>query len=284
MKRTIPSPSARLHTLAKTWPELPCQTQFSELDLQIQGDSVIVYLDGTEASYLSFADPRLLEFEYHQHMDVALRTHLSGSQDFQNALHIGGAGCALARAWHAAFTKANPTLTQTVIEVDSVLAEGARSWFDLPRSPGLKIRCQDGAVAVSSSRPQSWQVIVRDAFIAGKVPAHLASPDFYEACFRALQSTGLYLVNVADLNLEDGKRITVGQGARARQAFEKEAQFAVAAGFTQIAALADPRVWRGKRHGNIVLAASCQPWDFEELKRAALRLPLPAGAFRPDEK
>lgn len=284
MSRSQPSPAAHLSELSQTWPELPCRTQFSQLDMRIQGDCVIVYLDGTEASYLSFSDPRLLEFEYHQHMYVALRQHLDSATSFVNALHLGGAGCALARAWHAAFSKGAPRFSQTVCEVDSVLAEGARTWFDLPRSPGLKIRAQDGAEAVVSSRPEAWQVIVRDAFIAGKVPSSLANSSFYEACFRALRPDGLYLANVADLNLEDGKRITVGQGAKARQAFEAEAEWAYQAGFKAVAAIADPRVWRGKRHGNIVLAARQQPWDFEELRRATVRLPLPAGAFSPGQK
>ena len=55
-------------------------------------------LDGAESSFLDLRDPSHLDFEYHQQMDAVLAA-LRGEGGPLRALHLGGAGCALARAW-----------------------------------------------------------------------------------------------------------------------------------------------------------------------------------------
>jgi hypothetical protein len=79
---------------------------------------------------------------------------------------------------------------------------------------------------------------------------------------------GLYLVNLTDhppLPL-----------ARAEVAVLQEV-------FTDVALVADPAILRGRRYGNLVLAASDAPLPADEIGRGLRRLPLPVRLVHGDE-
>ena len=59
---------------------------------------ILLLLDGAESSWIDPHDPAHLDFEYLQQMDAAL-TALRGGDEPVRAVHLGGAGCALARGW-----------------------------------------------------------------------------------------------------------------------------------------------------------------------------------------
>ena len=151
-------------------------------------------LDGAESSFLDLRDPSHLDFEYHQQMDAVL-TALRGEGEPLRALHLGGAGCALARAWDVT----RPGSQQVAVEIDEILASQVRTWFDLPRSPRLRIRVGDAAEVVAGLRPGQWDVVVRDVFDGGSVPASCRSREFFDSCLRALAPDGLLLVNTASM-------------------------------------------------------------------------------------
>src|SRR5918911_5508409 len=90
-----------------------------------------------DASYVDLADPRHLEFDYLRRMrDVveALRA--------RRIVHVGGAGCALARALAA--TDRTGTRRQHVVEVDAGVVALAREHLGLRKLPGVKLRVADG--------------------------------------------------------------------------------------------------------------------------------------------
>src|SRR6201990_1240805 len=88
-----------------------------------------------DASYVDLADARHLEFDYLRRMrDVVLATGAGRGG------HVGGAGCALARALAAA----EPGHRQEVIELDPDVVELARRHLGLRRTPGLRVRVGDG--------------------------------------------------------------------------------------------------------------------------------------------
>jgi len=150
-------------------------------------------LDGAESSFLDLRDPSHLDFEYHQQMDAVLAA-LRGEGGPLRALHLGGAGCALARAWDVT----HPGSQQVAVEIDEILASQVRTWFDLPRSPRLRIRVGDAAEVVAGLRPGQWDVVVRDVFNGGSVPASCRSGAFMASCLEALAPGGL-LLNVRAL-------------------------------------------------------------------------------------
>lgn len=153
------------------------RTSAATAELQVRDGGILLLLDGAESSWIDLHDPTHLDFEYLQQMDAAV-TALRGESGPVRAVHLGGAGCALARAWDAT----RPGSTQLAVEIDGVLAQRVREWFDLPRAPRLRIRVGDAAQVAPRLRPGAWDVVVRDVFDAGRVPGACRTPEFVAAC------------------------------------------------------------------------------------------------------
>ena len=246
-------------------PSGPVRTSFATAELVARDTGILLMLDGAESSFLDMRDPSHLDFEYHQQMDAVL-TALRGAGGPVKALHLGGAGCALARAWDVT----RPGSQQVAVEIDEILADRVRTWFDLPRSPRLRIRVGDAAEVVTGLRPGQWDVVVRDVFNGGSVPASCRSQEFLGTCLRALAPDGLLLVNTASMPLaQAGAEI-----AALTRALDGDASCAVI--------VADPAAVRGRRRGNLVLVARQTPFtasELEEVERAVRRLPLPVRTW-----
>jgi hypothetical protein len=73
-----------------------------------------------DASYVDLADARHLEFDYLRRM-----RDLVEAAGARRVVHVGGAGCALARALAAA----DPEVRQEVIELDPAIAAGLAAAF-----------------------------------------------------------------------------------------------------------------------------------------------------------
>lgn len=248
--------------------------------LRWDGTRATLLLDDVESSNVDIADPSHLEFEYMQHMDAALDTLLPAPAPVR-ALHLGAAACALPWAW----ATVRPGSRQVAVEVDARLADCVRDWFDLPRSPELRIRVGDGREVLSHVRPGSFDVVVRDAFDHGSVPTSLGTVGAAREAAAALRPGGLYLVNAAHGGPAD---------ARPDAAALREV-------FPLVCAVTDPKVRRSQRRGNVVLVAQSDPrgagadegghgdaggpgregfLDLDELDRHLRRLPLPARVLR----
>ena len=117
-------------------------TSLATAELEARDTGVLLRLDGTESSWIDLRDPAHLDFEYQQQMNAVVDV-LRPAPAPLRAVHLGGAACALARAWDAL----RPGSTQLAVEIDEVLALRVRQWFDLPRSPRLRIRVADAAQA-----------------------------------------------------------------------------------------------------------------------------------------
>ena len=235
-------------------PSGPVRTSFATAELVARDTGILL-----------MRDPSHLDFEYHQQMDAVLTT-LRGAGGPVKALHLGGEGCALARAWDVT----RPGSQQVAVEIDEILADRVRTWFDLPRSPRLRIRVGDAAEVVTGLRPGQWDVVVRDVFNGGSVPASCRSQEFLGTCLRALAPDGLLLVNTASMpRAQAGAEI-----AALTRALDGDVSCAVM--------VADPAAVRGRRRGNLVLVARQAPFtasELEEVERAVRRLALPVRTW-----
>lgn len=236
------------------------------------GSGWMLYLDGAESSFIDPDRPELLEFEYHQHMDLLVQVAF-GDQPVR-ALHLGGAGCALARTW----AKTRPGSQNTAVEIDPVLAEKVREWFALPRSPLLRIRVGEAAAELAATRPGSWDVVIRDVFANREVPEACATAEFFASAMRAV-GEGVFLANVTSADGIGKAREQLQLLLDAAHHAQKQAGVTEVAGPT-VVAVADPAVVKRARHGNIVLAACVGGWDVNDIDRACRRLPLPARCYR----
>ena len=87
-------------------------------------------------------------------------------------------------------------------------------------------------------------LVVLDVFAGARTPAHLTSVEMLGEVQRVLAPDGLVVANVAD-----------GPGL----AFARGQLATYLSVFRHVVAIAEPAVWRGRRFGNLVLAASDRP-------------------------
>ncbi len=212
-------------------------------------DRWTVFVNGVPSSTVHTADP--LDLSAFEYLDIMGRL-LDGwrpLRDRVDAVHVGGAGCALPRRVAAS----RPRSRQVVFEIDAALVELVRAAFDLAHVPGLKIRVGDGADGVAGLATGSWDLLVRDAFAGTVTPAHLTGDAFLGEVARVLRPDGLYLANIADRPPLTLARREVAT-ARAR--------------FAHVALVSEPGLFRGRHHANLVLAASAAVLPVQDWTRS----------------
>jgi spermidine synthase len=201
-----------------------------------------------DACYVDLADPRHLEFDYLRWMAV-----VAEAVEAREIVHVGGAGCALARAL-AARRPGGGGLRQEVVEIDPAVVELARAHLGLRRAPGLRVRTGDGREAIARRADASADAILVDAFVGARVPRHLAAAAALADMARVLRPGGVVAINVVDPpGLPDTRAIAAGM----------EAVFAT------VIALGPTAVVRGRRGGNVVLAAGHGPLPLARIRARA---------------
>ncbi len=195
----------------------------------------LLNVNGVPSSTICPADPTWLGFEYLQIMATAIE--LTRPEHSLDVVHLGGAGCALAWALHIR----EPRARQLAIELDARLCTLVREWFDLPRSPSLRIRAGEARTSLTGLPTASADVIVRDVFAGDTTPGHVRTAEFSTEVARVLRPEGVYLLNVADR-------------PPLRALWDEVAT--VTSVFGGVSVIAETAVLRGRRYGNAVLLAT----------------------------
>ncbi|MFF0149424.1 hypothetical protein ATK36_3811 [Amycolatopsis sulphurea] len=214
----------------------------------------LLSVGGVAQSYVDLDDPTNLEFDYVRRLGDLVDFMPSGSLD---ALHVGGAGCSLPR--YVAATR--PGSRQLVFDADEPLIELVREQLDLRSVPKLRVRIEDGRIGVRSRRDASADLVVLDAFERATLASGLATVEFVTDVARVLRPSGSLLANITD-----------GAGLP----FARRFLATLAEVFPYVLLLAEPGVLRGRRFGNLVLAASRTELPTTELARRAGSSAYPA--------
>jgi spermidine synthase len=208
----------------------------------------LLVVDGTPQSYVDAGDPTYLEFEYVRLLaDVIEGVGEPGEP--LSVVHLGGGGCTLAR-WVAA---ERPGSTQVVVEADQEVADLVRRELG---TKGFRLRVGDGREALGHLRPGTSDVVVTDVFTGAQMPGHLATVECARQVRTVLRPGGVYALNVADTGTLP---------------FARQQAATLAEVFRHVIVLADPGVLRGRRVGNLVLAASDEPFPVEALRQVTAR-------------
>lgn len=179
---------------------------------------------GMDASYVDLADPRHLEFDYLRWIADVLRLARA-----RHVLHIGGGGCALARALLAG----DRASRHDVCERSEAVLALARAHLGLRRTLGLRVRRVDGGTFLARCSDGAYDAIVVDAFIGARVPPSLVS---LQAAAELARVAPLTLVNVLD-DRSGGEVASVG--AALREHFPQVLAIEGRGGNTVLAAVAD---------------------------------------------
>ena len=214
-------------------------------------------LDGQPQSHVDLADPGLVTFEYVQHFCLAIASCSPAAPAPLRVTHVGGAGLTLAR-W---VQHTRPGSPQIVLEPDSALSAAVRERLPLPRGHRIRVRPVDGRTGVDALGSASADVIVLDAYAAGRVPAELVTPAFLTDVVRVLAPGGLLLANLAD---EPGLRwaarvlatMAAVDGLGGVGGLGGLDEVGGLGGLGGLAILSTHDVLKGRRFGNVVAVAS----------------------------
>lgn len=223
-------------------------------------------VDGTPQSHVDPDDPTHLHFEYVARMGAVIdRLRLPGQPI--TAVHLGGGALTLPR--YIAHTR--PGSRQQVVELEQPLIDLVRAELPLPRDAQVRVRIGD-ARTVAAKLPAGLQgaadLVVSDVFAGAQTPAHLTTVEYYRVLAGLLAPDGVLLVNVAD-----------GAGL----AFARRQVATVRAVLPEVIVLAEVQTLKGRRFGNLVIAASAAPLPVEWLPRLMAAGPHPAKVAQGDE-
>lgn len=237
----------------------PISTGEAELERdRLDPDLWTVWVNGMPSSPVHIRDATILDFEYLRWMadvlDVAGAAPAPAPVD---AVHLGGGACALPRMVEVV----RPGSRQVVVELDGELARLVRTWFDLPRSPRLRIQPGDAREGLARRPTASADLVVRDVFSGEVTPRHVTTSEFLVDVVRVLRADGLYLANVADRAGMAGLRSEVGTLQEA---------------FAHTALLAEPGALRKRRYANAVLVGCAEPLPVAALVRRLGTSSVPA--------
>jgi hypothetical protein len=214
---------------------------------------------GTPQSHVDLDDPTHLHFEYIGRMAAVIdQLRLPGQP--LTAVHLGGGALTIPR--YVAHTR--PGSRQQVIELEQALVDLVRTNLPLPRGAQIRVRIGDaraGLARLPESLAGNVDLLVSDVYAGAQTPAHLTTVEFYREAARLLASDGVLLVNVAD-----------GAGL----AFARRQVATVREVLPEIALLAEVQTLKGRRFGNLVIAASAAPLPTAWLPRLMAAGPHPA--------
>jgi spermidine synthase len=213
----------------------------------------LLTVDRIRQSYVDIEDPTYLEFEYMQ----AFADVVDALPEGRLAVtHVGGGACTFAR--YLAVTR--PGSPQIVLEPDTALTALVRARLPLPAAARIRIRATDGRRGLAALRDASADVVVLDAFRGGRVPAELATREFAADVARVLRPEGVLLANIADgPPLRYSPRVVAG----------------IRASLPALLVTGEPAVLKGRRFGNVVVAASRASLPEASIRRAAASAPFP---------
>ncbi len=216
-------------------------------------------VDGTPQSHVDLDDPTHLHFEYVARMGAVI-DRLRMPRQPLTAIHLGAGALTIPRYVEAT----RPGSRQQVIELEPALWDLVRESLPLPRGASIRVRIGDareGLARLPGGLVGAADLVVSDVYSGAQTPAHLTTVEFYTEAARFLAPDGVLLVNVAD-----------GAGL----AFARRQVATVSAVLEHVIVLAEVQTLKGRRFGNLVIAASRAPLPTEWLPRLMAAGPHPA--------
>lgn len=162
------------------------QTPYQELRVVDSGDTRTLFLDGQRHSAMDVTDPQRHVFEYTRYFHLPLLF----TDDVDRVLFIGGGGFTGPKRFADEYN-----VTIDVVEIDPVVIETAKDYFEVEESNSLRIHQGDGRAFLRETN-HTYDVIILDAYRKDKVPFHLTTVEFMELASARLSDDGVLFANV----------------------------------------------------------------------------------------
>ncbi|MBW3620333.1 MAG: fused MFS/spermidine synthase [Actinobacteria bacterium] len=236
----------------------PCERESAYFCAYVEEDPArsggrVLWLDTLRHSYVDLDDPTHLEFTYARTMSDVLATVAPAGEPLEVA-HIGGGGFTLPRY----LRETRPGTRSLVLELDPELVAIGQEELGLELRDDIEVRTGDARLTLAETAPESFDLVVGDAFGGVSVPWHLTTREFVASIRERLRPGGVYTLNLIDFGPRD---------------FARAEAATLADVFAHVAVLAPPeRFAEDGSGGNFVLVASDGPLPIDAmLERNAAR-------------
>ena len=156
-----------------------------------EGNTRTLCFDDAMESRMSVVNPLQGHFEYTEYFHMAWLWNTG----ITSVVMIGLGGASTQRSFEYYY----PNLTIETAEIDPVVVEVARQFFDFKESERQKVQVSDGRVFLRRSTARR-DLIILDAYVQGRygsaIPQHLATKEFFELVRDRLTTNGIVAYNV----------------------------------------------------------------------------------------
>jgi spermidine synthase len=155
--------------------------------------------DSSFQSAMNLAHPNQTVYPYTDYMQLGLAYDPAA----RHVLEIGlGGGTIVKELLHD-----YPPLKLHVVELDPVVVQVARRYFDVPPDgPRLQTTVEDGRRYLAGSK-KKWDVIMLDAFYADSIPYDMATLEFLELARSRLAQDGVIVTNMIGIPAGPGSEL-----------------------------------------------------------------------------
>jgi|GEM_PF-867953 len=161
-------------------------TSYQSLRVVDRGTVRRLFLDGDTHSAMDLDDPQRHVFEYTRYFHLPF---LFGG-DIENVLFVGGGGFTGPKRFLADYDVA-----VDVVELDPAVVDTAREFFDVEASDRLSVHIGGGRQFLRET-DRTYDLIVLDAFQAGRAPSRLTTVEFLQLARDSLSADGVLFANL----------------------------------------------------------------------------------------
>jgi spermidine synthase len=162
------------------------QTPYQELQVVDLGERRTLYLDGQPHSAMDRTDPDRHVFQYTTYFHLPFLLN----DDIDRVLFVGGGGFTGPKHFAEEYD-----VTVDVVEIDPVVVDVAKEYFDVEESARLNVHVGDGRRYLRQTN-ETYDLIVLDAYRKDKVPFQMTTVEFMRLASDRLSEDGVLFANV----------------------------------------------------------------------------------------
>jgi spermidine synthase len=162
-------------------------TQYHRITVTEDVEARHLRFDRSHQSALRLDDPYASVIRYPDYMHLALAL----KPDAKRVLVCGLGGGAITRR----FWRDYPEMLVDTVEIDPVVVDVARRYFWLPDDERLRVITEDARRYVRRT-PETYDVVIVDAYYADALPAHLTTEEFFREVKAVMSRGGVLAYNV----------------------------------------------------------------------------------------
>jgi len=173
-------------------------TQYHRITVTEDAGVRSLRFDRSHQSAIEMSDGLTSRIRYPDYLQLPLAL----KPDPKRVLVIGlGGGAVTKRYWHD-----YPEVHVDSVEIDPVVIDVARRYFDLPDDPRIEVFAQDGRRYVQTTG-ERYDIVVIDAYYADSLPFHLTTQEFLREVKAKMNPDGVVVYNVISALEGDKSRL-----------------------------------------------------------------------------